>query len=286
MTTYYDTLQVPSNAANDIIKKQYRKLSLDCHPDRPNGNAAKFKELNEAYEVLSDSKKRKQYDNSLNPSLSPEQAIFEMLFKSNAGMEMFNTPQQMFSSPPQMFFHTVNVKPPPLVTSLHITLDQAFTGCSLPIEIERDIYEGRTKRHETETCYIEIPEGIDNNEIIMIERKGHVTADYEVGDVKVVIQIDNPTKLVRNGLDLLYTHPITLKEALCGFSFDLEYVLGKQLKIANQEGNIVTPQLKKTIANMGMKRETRKGSLIIMFNISFPTTLTPEQTETLKCTLP
>ena len=37
---------------------------------------------------------------------------------------------------------------------------------------------------------------------------------------------------------------------------------------------------------MGMKREARKGSLIIMFNIAFPTTLTPEQTETLKCTLP
>jgi DnaJ-class molecular chaperone len=128
--------------------------------------------------------------------------------------------------------------------------------------------------------------GIDNNEVIALERKGHVTADYEVGDVKVVIQVDNPTKLVRSGLDLTYTHQITLKEALCGFSFDLEYFQGKLLKIANQEGNIVTPQLKKTISNMGMKRDNRQGSLIIMFSIMFPSSLTSEQTETLRNILP
>ena len=280
--SYYDILQVPSDAPNDAIKKQYRKLSLDYHPDRPNGNSAKFKELNEAYETLSDHKKRKQYDVSLNPpNFSPEQAIFEMLFKSNqGGMDMFGGP------PPQMFFQTVNVKPPPLVVTLHVSLDQAYSGCTLPIEIERHVYEGRGKRAETETCYVEVPVGIDNNEVILLERKGHTTADYEVGDVKVVVVVDNPTKMVRNGLDLTYTHTITLKETLCGFSFELEYFHGKLLKIANQEGNIVTPQLKKVIPNMGMKREARQGSLIIMFSIQFPSSLTPEQSEALKTILP
>jgi DnaJ-class molecular chaperone len=282
---HYETLQVPTDAPSDVIKKQYRKLSLDCHPDRPNGNASKFKELNEAYEVLSDSRKRKQYDISLNPpNFTPEQAIFEMLFKNHnhGSMDMFAGP------PPQMFFHSMNVnaKPPPLVVTLRVTLDQAFLGCTLPIEIERNVFEGRGKREEKETCYVDVPMGIDNNEVIALERKGHVTADYEVGDVKVVIQVDNPTKLVRSGLDLTYTHQITLKEALCGFSFDLEYFQGKLLKIANQEGNIVTPQLKKTISNMGMKRDNRQGSLIIMFSIMFPSSLTSEQTETLRNILP
>ena len=286
--THYETLQVPSDSPSDVIKKNYRKLSLDCHPDRPNGNAAKFKELNEAYETLSDPKKRKQYDASMNQSaMSPEQAIIDMLFKANHGMGgggMGGGMDSMF--PPPMFFHTVNVKPPPLVVTLSITLDQAFTGCSLPVEIERNIFEHRSKRVETETCYVDVPAGIDNNEIIVIERKGHVNPDYEVGDVKVVIQIDNPTKLVRSGLDLVYTHAITLKEALCGFSFELEFLQGKQLKIANQEGNIVTPQLRKTIPNMGMKRDHRQGALIITFNIGFPVSLTPEQSEVLKTVLP
>jgi DnaJ-class molecular chaperone len=281
--THYETLQVTSDAPADVIKKQYRKLSLDFHPDRPTGNAAKFKELNEAYETLSDPKKRKQYDAALNPStLSAEQAIFEMLFKGSThpGMDMFGGP------PPQMFFHTatMNVKPPPLVMTLHVTLDQAYTGCSLPVEIERNVFG--SKRQETETCYVDIPAGIDNNEMILLERKGHVGPDYEVGDVKIVVQVDNATKMVRRGLDLIYTHHITLKEALCGFTFELEYLHGKQLKIANQEGNIVTPQLKKTIANMGMKRDQRQGALIIDFYIQFPTTFTPEQSEVLKNTLP
>ena len=57
---YYAVLGLPKNASQEQIKKQYRKLSLECHPDRPGGNANKFKELNEAYETLSDESKRTQ----------------------------------------------------------------------------------------------------------------------------------------------------------------------------------------------------------------------------------
>jgi molecular chaperone DnaJ len=62
---YYEVLSVPRNAGDDDIKKAYRKLALQHHPDRNAGNKAaeeKFKELSEAYEVLSDSRKRRQYD--------------------------------------------------------------------------------------------------------------------------------------------------------------------------------------------------------------------------------
>jgi DnaJ-class molecular chaperone len=279
MTTHYDTLKVPQDANADTIKKQYRKLSLDHHPDRPSGNSAKFKELNEAYEVLSDPKKRREYDASFHPS--PEHAIFEMLFKGNGAVDMFS-----MGGPPPMFFHQPPVRLAPVIVHLRLTLDQAFAGCSVPVELQRTIYEGRSKRLETETLYVDVPAGIDNNEVIVVEQKGNVGPDYEVGDVRVVVQIDNPTKMVRNGLDLIYTHPLTLKDALCGFTFELEYLNGKQLKIANQEGNIVTPQLKKTIPNMGMKRDHRQGALIIMFAIQFPPTLTLEQIETLKTVLP
>jgi DnaJ family protein B protein 4 len=273
--TYYDLLKLEKDATMEAIKKQYRKLSLDCHPDRPNGNAVKFKEINEAYEVLSNPEKRREYDFSLNPvnNVFPEQALFEMLFKGGGGM---------FHQPP-MFFHTNNPKPPPpLVVELKLTLDQAFTGCCLPVEIVRTVYDERSKRTETETCYIDVPAGIDNNEVIVIEQKGNVGPDFEVGDVKVVIHVDNPTKMVRQGLDLVYTHTLSLKDALTGFTFDLEYIHGKQLKIQNQEGNIVTPQLKKTIPGMGMKRDNRTGSLIITFNVQFPTELSSEQMETLR----
>ena len=60
---YYTTLGVPRTASEDEIKKAYRKMAHQYHPDKQGGNEAKFKEVNEAYQVLSDPKKRESYDN-------------------------------------------------------------------------------------------------------------------------------------------------------------------------------------------------------------------------------
>jgi molecular chaperone DnaJ len=59
---YYNTLGVSKDASDDEIKKAYRKLAHQHHPDKSGGNEAKFKEVNEAYQVLSDKEKRSQYD--------------------------------------------------------------------------------------------------------------------------------------------------------------------------------------------------------------------------------
>lgn len=60
---YYQTLGVPRTASQDEIKKAYRKLAHQYHPDKKGGDEAKFKEVNEAYQVLSDPKKKSSYDN-------------------------------------------------------------------------------------------------------------------------------------------------------------------------------------------------------------------------------
>lgn len=60
---YYTTLGVPRTASPDDIKKAYRKMAHQYHPDKQGGNEGKFKEVNEAYQVLSDPKKRESYDN-------------------------------------------------------------------------------------------------------------------------------------------------------------------------------------------------------------------------------
>ena len=59
---YYECLGINKNASKDEIKKAFRKLSLQHHPDRPNGNSEKFKQINEAYETLGDHQKKKMYD--------------------------------------------------------------------------------------------------------------------------------------------------------------------------------------------------------------------------------
>lgn len=91
---YYETLNVPRNASENEIKKAYRKLALQHHPDRNAGNKVaeeKFKELSEAYEVLNDPDKRRQYDQyghaGLKSSFGPGGFDFSRDFTHNADLQ-------------------------------------------------------------------------------------------------------------------------------------------------------------------------------------------------------
>ena len=89
------------------------------------------------------------------------------------------------------------------------------------------------------------------------------------------------TKLQRQGLNLILNKTISLKEALCGFSFDLKYITGKLYKI-NNSTDVIQPNYKKTIKNMGMKRGNTQGDLIIIFNVEFPKQLSKEKISKIK----
>ena len=111
--------------------------------------------------------------------------------------------------------------------------------------------------------------------------KGHV--HYHIpGDIKVFIQIQNKTNFTREGLDLIYIKTITLKEALCGFSFKLKHIDGREFQLNNSSGNIIGPGYKKVLEYYGMQRDGILGNLIIEFKITFPTELSKEQILKLK----
>ena len=141
---------------------------------------------------------------------------------------------------------------------------------------------GNIKSEETEMLYVKIPPGVDENEIIMLHKKGNVISDTNKGDVKIFVKIDNKTEYQRNGLDLIYCKTISLKEALCGFEFTMKYVDGRKFQITNNMGNIITPGHKKVIPKMGMKRDDNVGNLVIDFTIVFPETLKQEQIDQIK----
>ena len=132
-----------------------------------------------------------------------------------------------------------------------------------------------------ETLYISIPKGVDTDEIITIEDKGNIHNEIS-GDVKIIIKIKNYTKFERKGLDLIYNKEISLKEALCGFSFDMEYIDGKVFKINNNEGNIISDGYEKNIPNMGMNRDNNIGILTINFKVIYPKKLSLEDIQKIK----
>jgi DnaJ-class molecular chaperone len=173
-------------------------------------------------------------------------------------------------------------KPSPIIKNVTIDIEQVYTGTTIPVEIERWIHENNLRVSETENLYVTIPKGIDDGEIIILKDKGNIINDSCKGDVKIFVKIINNTDIKRSGLDLMYEKKISLKDALCGFSFEIKYINGKMYTLNNTSGNIISPGYRKIIPNMGLSRENAIGNLIITFHIDFPEKLTDEQINQLK----
>ena len=312
MEDYYKTLGVNTNDNSDKIKKAFRKLSLKHHPDR-GGDANEFKKINEAYQTLGDANKKRQYDMQKNSPFGGGGGgmddIFNMMFGGGmppgmGGMSpgMGGMPRGMgrgipfgFGGPHVQVFHNgrpVNMgqyrKASPIVKTINITLEQAYTGVNYPLKVEKWIIEGNVKKIEKETIYIDIKPGIDSNEIILLKNRGNVMSENNVGDIKVFVKITNNTQFKRDGLDLIIKKKISLKEALIGFIFDLQHLSGKTYTINNKTGAVVTPKFVKEVPNMGMKRVRPHpapplvGKLLICFEIEYPTSITEEQRKKLE----
>jgi DnaJ-class molecular chaperone len=157
----------------------------------------------------------------------------------------------VFNGGPMGFQQAIQ-KPSPIIKNITITLEQILTGATVPLEIERWIVENGMKVFENETIYVTIPKGIDDNEIIMLQDKGNIINNELKGDIKIFIAVNNDSCFTRRGLDLIMEKDISLKESLCGFSFDLKYINGKTYTINNLPGNIIPPEYQKVIPNMGL----------------------------------
>ena len=182
----------------------------------------------------------------------------------------------VFNGGPMGFQQAIQ-KPSPIIKNIIITLEQILTGATVPLEIERWIVENGMKVFENETVYVTIPQGIDEGEMIILREKGNVINETAKGDIKIFVKVKNETLFKRSGLDLILEKNITLKESLCGFSFEIKYVNGKSYTLNNNKGNIIPPEYRKIYPNMGLKREEHTGNMIIHFHVDFPEKLTDEQ---------
>lgn len=277
----YSILEISKDASEKDIKKAYRKLTLQYHPDRNNSSDAeeKIRKINEAYEVLGDKDKRMLYDSGTNQSGF---SFGEFHFSDVQGVDINNIFNMFFNGgiPQQSGFRVFRdgvpqpMKPSPILQTLTLTLEQSFKGCLVDIKIDRTVSVGESVSYETETFNISIPAGIHPEQFI-IQEKGNVCENCK-GDVIISIHIENNPSFSRRGIDLFYSKTLTLKESLCGFSFVINHPSGDSIVI--EERTITKPSSKKIIPDMGMRKDGQQtGNLIIEFSIEFPESLTPEQ---------
>ena len=188
---------------------------------------------------------------------------------------------QVFRNGQPVNINTVR-KPTPITKTIEISIQDAYSGITQPIHIERWVMYGNERRIEKEKMYVNILSGIDDGERMILKDKGNVASEQNKGDIQLFIKISNNTEFLRDGLDLIFKKKITLKESLTGFEFDIKHLNGKTYTINNDAGNIIQPNYSRDINNLGMKRQKKAGKLIIVFELMFPNKLTSEQISELK----
>lgn len=289
----YSTLGINKDASPLDIKRAFRTLSMEYHPDKSSGDADKYKEISNAYDILSDVKKRQQYDHEEQFGKGHmfgggggggfnHGDIFNMMFGGGGGGGF----EQMFGGggPNVRIFQNgrpVFSKPPPIQHIVVVSLEESFTGTNKKILIHRKIMQGNTNRDEEEAFYIPIPKGADNDEVIVLQQRGHIHQNMK-GDVQIKIVVKNTSVYTRRGMDLVYKKSISFKDSLCGFKFVIDHIDGKKYNINNNQGKIIYPGFTKTIPNLGMVRNNSNGKLIIEFNVNYPSELTEKQVETFR----
>ncbi len=197
--------------------------------------------------------------------------------------QTFNPGMRTGGPMPQHQPQTPRFQTPPesIIKTVSLSLEQCFNGCTIPIEIDRQIPDNDIVKIEKETIHAQIPKGVLQGDTIILNDCGHMNEYGMKGDIRIIVNIlQHPVFKVEH-LDLHIEKNIPLKLALCGFDFEIHHLNGKVFKLANKPGNVIKPGSIKTIPGLGLEKNGETGSLKIKFNVEFPDTLTSEQIQAL-----
>ncbi|MCL1890490.1 MAG: J domain-containing protein [Coriobacteriia bacterium] len=293
---YYDILGVGSSASLDEIKKSFKKLARKHHPDA-GGDEAQFKEISEAYDTLSDAKKREEYDVFLKyggfaggaaggawggrgqqgnwqtvtdfGDMGAWGSIFESM---RSGEGAFGTQWDF----PEMKARGRDVK-----VTLEVSFDEAFAGAEKRVTLNTG--EGKTKR--TQQLAIKVPKGaVDDSKLRYKGKGGAGKKGGANGDLIVTLKLKPHELYTRQGADVLFDLPVSFAEAALGASIVVPAPDGSKVKLRVPKGTQEDAVL--VIKGKGAPRARSKnessGDLKARIHIVVPKNLNEEQTAALE----
>ncbi|XPV69961.1 MAG: DnaJ C-terminal domain-containing protein [Halarcobacter sp.] len=265
----YETLEVSEGASADEIKKAYRKLARKYHPDvnKDAGAEDKFKEINAAYEVLSDPEKKQQYD-QFGDSMFGGQNFHDFARGQGSGVDLDDILRQMFgqggfggsgfSSSSGFNGFNGGFNEPDLDTQAQITIafDVSILGGKQHISLNGDSFD------------IKIPEGIKDGQKIRAKGKGKAYQGRR-GDLIIKINVASSPEYTREGDTLTKIFDIPLKTALFGGKVEIKTIYKTiTLKVPQNTKQYQRFRVKELGA---LNRTTsQKGDLYLKANIVLP----------------
>jgi curved DNA-binding protein len=270
----YDTLGVAKTASADDIRKAYRKLARKHHPDVNPGDTASetaFKKVSAAYEVLSDDKKRKAYDefgdDSLKGGFDPDKARDyarwqntrqqrDSRFTDHQGPVDFDF-SELFGGGGRGRGRTGPMRGGDVEAEVEIDLRQAIEGTELNADLPG---HGNVR--------VRIPKGADTGSVLRVPGKGAPGRNGgPPGDLLITTVLRPHPLLRRDGLDLYLSLPVTIDEAYNGASVDVPTFEGPVvLKIPPRSQQ----RAKLRLRGKGVPREDERGDMIIELDVRMP----------------
>lgn len=253
---YYDILSIPRDSSPDQIKTAYRKKAMKWHPDRNPENketaTQKFKEIAEAYEVLSDPKKRALYDRYGEDGLrqgfggsadtdgfhftDPETIFRTMFGTDNPFSTLFDFDDFDDFGFSKFKRKTTSFKqPPPIVQPIYCTLEELFTGKTKRIKITKQVLtsDGRTTVPQDKILTFKVQKGWKKGTKIRFEKEGDQGYGIIPADIIFELHEKPHPRFKRDGDNLHYTVDVSLLESLTGFSCQIVRIPHKNLTLYN-----------------------------------------------------
>jgi curved DNA-binding protein len=258
MTSHYDTLGVNENATTEEIKKAYRKLAKENHPDKnPNNpqSSEKFKQISEAYEQLGDDRRRAEYDNARKMSggfnfegSGDFQDIFNMFRNSGGFADAFNTRYGRRN------------KGGDVRASVQVTVRDVYYGT----EAMLDLFQ-----HGHGKLKVKIPKGIRDGAVLRLHGKGAphpVNPNLPHGDLLVTIFVIQSPEIIVGGSDIWIDYYLPFYDLFLGTEITISnifYTISVSVPPKSYEGKVLR------IANKGMPiyNTSKYGNLMVKLHI-------------------
>ena len=289
---YYQLLGVKKSASPDEIKKAYRKLAMKYHPDHTKGDKAaeeKFKKISEAYAVLSDKDKRKEYDTfgaeGFRQRFSQEDIFrgfdFGDIFREfgfggdffsgrsrGSGMRFNFGGGSPFGS--QAGQQQARMKGSDLVYELPLTLKEVANGTTKTVSLQHQGY--------SEKVTVKIPKGLISGKKLRLAGKGSPSPlGGPPGDLFIQAKILNDPLYRAEKYDVYLKQELKLSEVLLGTSISVSTLEGKKLSLKIPPGTSPGTKMRMPGQGLPQMKGNKKGDLYVQIQVKLPAKLTDEQ---------